>query len=233
MDQEPEVIKREIEQTSSSLKDKVEQLEEQVLGTVKEATTTVGNTVEGVKETVEDVKESVAETIQTVKQTFTETVHSIGSTLRRAFDLRYQTRRHPWAMVGGSVLAGFTAGKLLGSRGSGRVEHTNGRSFRSSSTSAASSAAAADIARGTAAASSQPGLFSRLFGRFEPEINKVKETAVGTLFGTLRDLVKRSLPPSWASTVEEVMNSVTTKLGGEPVHGPVGNSSSETPTPSR
>src|SRR5262249_14677832 len=97
MDPEPEVIRRQIEQTSSSLKEKLDTLEEKVLGTVKVATEEVEQTVENVKETVETVKESVEGTVEPLKRTF---------------DLPYQVDRHPWLMVGGACLAGFVFGKL-------------------------------------------------------------------------------------------------------------------------
>jgi ElaB/YqjD/DUF883 family membrane-anchored ribosome-binding protein len=206
MDEKPEVIQKEIEQTSTSLKEKVEMLEEQVLGTVKDATETVGDTVES-------VKDSVAETIQTVK----ETVHDIGDTLRRTFDLRYQVQRHPWPMMGGSVLAGFAAGKLLGRLvGGPREVSQNGSPVR-----APSAATLYTSAPPAAAEPSRPGLFNRLLERVEPEIDKVKGMAIGAVFGLLRDMAKRSLPESLSAKVDEVMNSVTTKLGGEPIHGPV------------
>ena len=51
--------------------------------------------------------------------------------VKRTFDLRYQTQQHPWLMVGGSVMAGFTAGKLLGRWTTGEAE-ANGRSYAAS-----------------------------------------------------------------------------------------------------
>jgi ElaB/YqjD/DUF883 family membrane-anchored ribosome-binding protein len=216
MADEPEVIKEkelqhQIDETASSLKDKVEQLEQQVLGTVK-------GTTEAVTETVETVKDTVAETIETVK----ETVHETVATVKRTFDLKYQVRQHPWLMVGGSVAAGFTVGKLLGSRES-RAETTNGRYTLSESTDgyATSQAASTPAVSEPAAEPSRPGLFSALWDRFDTEIAKVKQTAIGMIFGYFRDMAKDALPPTLASKVDEVMDSVTTKLGGEPVRGPV------------
>jgi ElaB/YqjD/DUF883 family membrane-anchored ribosome-binding protein len=204
MEQEPEVIKKEIERTSSSLKDKVEQLEEQVIGTVKEATDTVGETIETVK----------------------ETVHSTVEAVKRTFDLRYQVEQHPWAMVGGSVLAGFAAGKLfdVGVR-RWRRPGGDGRAAPSLSTVAAGRYRAAEpfpaATTPPAPRPAGPSLFTRLFQNFEPEINQLKATAIGTVFGLVRDTAKRSLPESLAPKVDEVLNNLTTKLGGEVIHGPV------------
>jgi ElaB/YqjD/DUF883 family membrane-anchored ribosome-binding protein len=216
MAEEPEVIREkelqhQIDETASSLKDKVEQLEQQVLGTVK-------GTTEAVTETVETVKDTVAETIETVK----ETVHETVETVKRTFDLKYQVRQHPWLMVGGSVAAGFTVGKLLG-RWEGRTETTNGRYTPSESTDGDAASRAAPVAAVSEPAQepSRPGWFSGLWDRFDTEIAKVKQTAIGMIFGYLRDLAKSALPPTLASKVDEVADSVTTKLGGEPVRGPV------------
>jgi ElaB/YqjD/DUF883 family membrane-anchored ribosome-binding protein len=215
-DEKPEVIQKQIAKTSSSLKEKVEQLEEQVLDTVKETT-------DAVSDTVENVKESVAETIENVKETVQETVASV----KRTFDLKHQTEQHPWAMLGGSVVAGFAVGKLIGSWGRHvRRRHStdNGHTSTAAAATPTTSFRGATVPsslRTEASRSAQPGLFSRLFSRFDKEINTVKEMAVGTLVGVLRDMAKHALPASLSSKVEDVMNSVTTKLGGEPIRGPV------------
>jgi len=229
MDPEPEVIKQEIDETASSLKDKLEILEHEVLGTVKGAT-------ESVEDTISNVKETVQETISSVKETVQETVQ----TVKRTFDLRYQTEQHPWLMVGGATAAGFVAGLFLGGRRSsyaGRPQgyarpgrdYTREQSFGTSryGTAAAgpnggSSAGVASSAASSAPAeSSGPGLFGRLRHNFEGEIEKVKGMAIGALFGVVRDMAKRALPPSLAPKVDEVMNSFTEKLGGEPIREPV------------
>jgi ElaB/YqjD/DUF883 family membrane-anchored ribosome-binding protein len=209
MDQEPETIKQDIEQTASSLKDKVEMLEEKVVGTVK-------GTTEAVSDTVENVKESVAETIETVKETVSETVQSV----KQAFDVCYQTRQHPWLMMCGSMAAGFAVGKLLGPR---RSESARSDALPTSSATAYQAAPTRQTAYASAPSTNgiRPGLLSRFFGKFEPEINQVKEMAIGTMFGFLRDLAKQALPERLSAKVDDVMNRVTTKLGGEPIHGPV------------
>jgi ElaB/YqjD/DUF883 family membrane-anchored ribosome-binding protein len=219
MGEEPEVIKHEIDQTASSLKEKVEQLEEQVLGTVK-------GTTEAVTGTVETVKETVAETIETVKETVQDTVQSV----KRTFDLKYQTRQHPWLMVGGSMMAGFTAGKLIGPRGGPYAGSTNGH-YGTASFSAPVSGAYPDSQVADAAYAPgrppepapegyPPGLLSRLLERFEPEITKVKQTAIGMVFRWLSDMAKQALPDPLAAKTDEIFNSITTKLGGEPMPRP-------------
>jgi len=209
MDPEPEVIRQQIEETRSSLTDKLETLENQVKDTVTNVTDTV-------KETIEDVQEKVHGTVEAVTSTVQETV----STVKRTFDIPYQVQRHPHAMTGGSMLVGVALGYMLGGRREhheyareparswdpGRVEEYQPASF-----------AAAPPER----YEERPSLFSRLLAPFESEISKVKEMAIGVLLGVARDSLKRALPPSLAANVEEIMNDMTRKAGGEPVQGPV------------
>ena len=69
MDDEPEVIRQQMEETRSALTDKIERLEHQVVGTVQ-------NTTRAVNDTVENVKEAVQETVSTVKDTVSGTVEA-------------------------------------------------------------------------------------------------------------------------------------------------------------
>jgi hypothetical protein len=55
-----------------------------------------------------------------------------------------------------------------------------------------------------------------LGGRFQEEIDKVKGMAIGYVMGLARDSIKEAVP-QLASQIDEVMNSVTTKLGSKPV----------------
>jgi ElaB/YqjD/DUF883 family membrane-anchored ribosome-binding protein len=205
MDQEPDVIRQQIDETRSSLTDKLETLENQVRGTVQ------------------DAKATVQETIQSVKATVNETVDSV----KRTFDLNYQVEQHPWAMVGGSVLAGFLVGSLLkrrpGHASSWVVGTTAHPAFNGPPRAEAPRFDGSNLGRSftqPAAAGEQPGLLSRLYHQFEGEIEQVKQVAIGATMGLLRDLVKQSLP-QLAPHIDEVMNSATTKLGGKPIDRPL------------
>lgn len=210
MDPEPEVIRQQIEETRSSLTDKLETLENQVKDTVTNVTDTVKETIEGVQEKVHDTVEAV-----------TSTVHQTVDTMKRTFDIPYQVQRHPHGMTGGSLLVGVALGYLLGGRRhrhhEERWEPAPARDPGLSESFRAASYAPPPGHR----EESQPGLFSKMLASFQPEIEKVKEVAVGTLMGLMRDSLKRALPPSLAANVEEIMDSVTRKAGGRPVEGPV------------
>jgi ElaB/YqjD/DUF883 family membrane-anchored ribosome-binding protein len=214
MDQEPDLIRQDIEQTRESLTEKLEVLEHEVKETITEAKETVTGTIETAKQTVEDITSNVKETVQ-------ETV----ATVKRTFDLPYQVDQHPWGMMGGSMAAGFLAGYLLPAT---RRLDGWGQQIRRAAT--ATDGAATQATPGylnghpsepaTAGGAGQ-SFFNKLLDQFAPEIDRVKEVAIGTMVGLLRDWVKQALPTSLAPKVEEVMNQTTSKLGGEPIRGPV------------
>src|SRR5438105_4518592 len=122
MDQNPDVIRHNIEETRSALTDKLETLEHEVFGTVREAT-------QAVSDTVENVKETVACTVENVKE-------------------------------------------------------------------------------------------------------KVEAMAIGVTAGLLRDAVRARVPDAMVADFEELANNITSKIGGEPVHGPVLESAYGQPTSS-
>jgi ElaB/YqjD/DUF883 family membrane-anchored ribosome-binding protein len=192
MDPEPDVIQNEIEETRSALTEKLSALEGEIRGTVVEAKETVEDTICTVKETVQD-------TVQTVKQTF---------------DLEYQTQRHPWVMLGGSVVAGFVVGRLLlGPRSSlagTLAEPSTGGGFP----------APRHNGNGFTAAPSKPSLLNRITDQFGDELREVKEIAIGAAMGVARDLIKRAIPVL-APQIEKVINSATSKMGGEPIQRPL------------
>jgi hypothetical protein len=66
-----------------------------------------------------------------------------------------------------------------------------------------------------------------LFNQFGDEIGKVKEVAIGYLASVARDLIKEAVP-NLGQQVQEIMDSATTKLGGQPVPGPVFGRTAET-----
>jgi ElaB/YqjD/DUF883 family membrane-anchored ribosome-binding protein len=201
MDQEPDVIRQQIEETRSSLTDKLETLENQVRGTVEGAKATV-------QETIASVKSGVQDTVASVKRTF---------------DLTCQVRQHPWGMIAGSVLAGFVTGTLLHRR----PTHHGGWGTIAPSRPGQDGAARSEAPRssgtnlgGALAPPETPSLLGRLYQQFEGEIEQVKEVAIGAAMGLVRDLVKQSLP-QLAPHIEQVMNSATTKMGGKPIDQPL------------
>ncbi|MBV9123111.1 MAG: DUF3618 domain-containing protein [Planctomycetes bacterium] len=197
LNQDPEQIRQQIEETRSSLTEKLETLEGTVRGTVQEA------------------KASVEDTIETVKTKVQETV----ATVKRTFDLKYQVQQHPWSMTGGSVVAGF----LLGSLARPRSSHRGSSTFAASRSHApgVASSLSGGSSPPTDGASSGSSFLAPLRQQFDEEIHQVKALALGTLFGVLRDYVNASVPPHLAPEVTKIIDNVTTKLGGKLMPSPV------------
>jgi len=222
---EPEVIRQQMEETRSALTDKLEKLENQVIGTVQEATSAVADSVGTVKEAVQDtvasVKESVQATVETVKETF---------------DLPRQVEKRPWTMLVGSAALGFLGGYLLGGgreqrsreRVAGGPHYGRARSGREefyASRSTGNGNGHGPATTETAAPSSgtsrreEPGLLDNLGTAFQSEISQLKGLAVGAMFGLLRDMLTRAVPGPMERQVTDLLDNLTTKLGGQPISG--------------
>lgn len=222
MDHESEVIRQHMEETRTSLAEKLETLEQQVVCTVHGATSAVTDTVEAVREAVHDsvekVKGSVEETVETVRDTL---------------DIQRQVERHPWAMFTGSVVLGYVGGSLLNRT---QQEHYRGSSLgpvysnpdrgtteglRNGGSSRFSNQESPAPDNGQRAGETEHHWLAEVGKTFEKEISKVKGLAIGTVLGVLRDVIATSLPEPLKPELHDVMDNVTTKLGGKPIHGPV------------
>jgi len=213
MDHEPEVTPEQMDETRASLTEKLETLENRVLHTVE-------GTAVAVHDTVVDVKEAVHETVGEVKE---------------MFDLPLQVRRRPWLFVGGSIALGYLGGRLLlrndsnlrpvnrkRPAASSGQRQTNGRHNGVIKESRFQNAPSTNAPPEEVAQSpTNPGVLSGVTSRFEPENSKLEELAIGTALSAVRDLITESLPEQLKAEVAGVMDSVTVKLGGEPVPGPV------------
>lgn len=204
-EQEPEIIRQQIDETRSSLTAKLEAIEEQVVGTVQ-------NAKDSVQETIDTVKETVQETVNTVKETMQETV----DTVKETFDVRLQVQRHPWPMVGGTFVAGLVAGALLGNAQKRRRFPVDRLASRGQPETEPYREPPPPARNGTAAEPREPGMMDR----FQTEIDQVKGLAIGFALSLVRDVIKENLPQV-REQVGEVIDRITTKLGGEPVRGPV------------
>jgi len=194
MAEEPDVIREQIEDTRSALTEKLETLEGQVRETVQSAKATV-------EDTIETVKSSVQHTVDSVKQTF---------------DLSQHVDRHPWAMLGGSFVAGFILGNFVeGRRQTRPVSLPRPDAYSKPNGGPSPLGYTAPLAP-----PAEPSFLNRFLGAFDEEIDKVKGMAIGAAMGLLRDVAKQSLP-KLASQIEDVMDSATAKLGGQPVAGPL------------
>jgi len=241
MDDEPEVIRQQMEETRSALTDKIEKLEQQVVGTVQ-------NTTQAVSDTVESVKEAVQETVSTVKDTFSGTVDSVKDTVsetvvavKDALDVRGYVEEYPWASFGAAVATGFVGGLIfesghgpkariadLHSQGEASYSHGNGafdggqRSWPDTGATRGGSTFAAQPSH------AGPSWVHQLTERFSPEIDKLKGVALGALGALVRDLVVQSAAGPLGDRLSNVIDDVTRKLGGEPIRGSLLNTGDTT-----
>ncbi len=118
------------------------------------------------------IRETVAgaqSAINNVKGTILDTADSV----KRIFDVPYQTRRHPWLAFGSAVLVGY----LLGGRG-GKVRVSKRNSFEYG----------ADPYPHL-----QQGLASGVLNQFKGEIGSLRSAAIGAIITALWEIAKQSL----------------------------------------
>lgn len=194
-EQKTDEMRDEIDSTRTGLADKLDALENHVMGTVQSAQETVEDSIQIAKETVASVK--------------------------RTFDIKHHVEQHPWAIVGGCFVAGLALGAWFqsGRRPRQTLDRAAGREVGFSASSVVPGkqrgngnfAGAAPLPEPEAPPPSWPGLFDL----FHDEIAKVKGMAIGYVLGIARDAIKEAAP-QWKPQIDDMMNSVTTKLGGEP-----------------
>jgi ElaB/YqjD/DUF883 family membrane-anchored ribosome-binding protein len=205
MDDDPEVIRQQMEETRCALTDKIERFEQAV--TEKVQTTTAAMT-----DTVASVREAVQETVETVKGTVSDTVASVTDT----FDVPQYFRDYPWAAFGAAVGVGVAGGLLLKGRSRAASAPVNRPSFAAQ---APSSNGGGRVPMNGSPAPAQPDRSDNAVSMFDDELRKLKGMAVGAAFSLLRSWIGQSVPVPLADQVHGLIDSVTRKLGGEPVHG--------------
>jgi ElaB/YqjD/DUF883 family membrane-anchored ribosome-binding protein len=234
MDRESEIIHHQMEETREALTDKIESLEKQVAGTIESVT----GTVEAVSETVEQVKEAFQGTVESVKESVEETVESVKETL----DIGAHVRRHPWVGFGASFALGLVSGRLMqrffpamtdwsraprptrfmpglaaAARPAPRPPEHNGRRQEAAEQGPTHREATGQAPRRESGPSWLMGLTEML----GPEIHKLKQLAIGTALGVVRDRIRTSAPQEIGEQLAEMVNNLTVKLGGEVMHQPI------------
>jgi ElaB/YqjD/DUF883 family membrane-anchored ribosome-binding protein len=222
VDESPEVIKSQMEQTRQDLVEKIETLEQQVTQTVKEATSAVSSTVDTVKEVVSNTSDAVQSTADSVKDVVSNTKDAVQSAVDSvvgALDFPGHVQRSPWLMFGGAVATGFALGKVLAPP-------------QTSSISASAdfnrlSAVSADSGRSSSESTSkqpeQPSKsvfsapLSALGSMFEKPLEIAEGMAVSAFFSLLQNVVREAIPADWKHQVLGVVDDLNKQLGGLPL----------------
>ena len=66
---------------------------------------------------------------------------------------------------------------------------------------------------------SKPAGFTNFLAELGPEIDKIKGLALGALLGTFREMLIKGMPEHMGHQLGEIINSVTEKMGGNPMPG--------------
>lgn len=178
-----ELIRRKMERTREALTEKLETLEQKV-----------ASSVSAVTETVSDVKEKVYEGVESVKD---------------AVDVKAHVDRHPWLMLGGSILCGYVIGDLL----TGAMEKTSRTNFTLTPTPKEIQS----NGRHQSDRQEAPPATANWLAPFNAEIRHLKGLAVGAALGTVREMLTAEVPPHMAGQLRDIIDAVTKKAGGEPL----------------
>jgi ElaB/YqjD/DUF883 family membrane-anchored ribosome-binding protein len=204
MPPETELIKQQMGQTRAALTEKLETLENKVLGTVSTTTDTVS-------QTVQDVGATVRETTENVRATMREAISSV----RDAFDVSRQFHQHPWLLLGSSVVAGYAGGLILDNLERGHLPSLPALP-RAERLLPQSSEVRQRLESQPPARRRVPGFLKALAETFAPELEKLKAAALGMAMGVVRDKLHQTVPPHMREDFAQMMDRITTKLGGEP-----------------
>jgi len=217
MENEPELIRDQMQDTRTALTEKLEALETQVSGTVKSATAAVTDTVEAVKSTVTD-------TIGSVKDSVEGTVSTVKESVKDAFDLPGHVERHPWLAMLGSVAVGFVGGQVINSLAGGRRREVP-RKYEAFAEAMPKREGAANGHGAKESrkeeASSDEGLLGGLANAFGAELDTLKGLGLSVITGVVRDLVTQSAPGEIGGRLREWMDGITEKMGAKPLSEPV------------
>lgn len=187
-------IRRQMARTRDSLQHKLDVLEDRTLGAVQKTTDAVVDVAETVSETVTDAKEAVAETVKKTE---------------RFFDLGRHVNKHPWAVMGGAVAAGFAASVLLSRTGRTIEEAVETSLPRREEESY-------PLRQQTMEREEPPSWLGGLMQMFAPQLDELKNLAIAASVGVVRDMALQAVPPQFSQQLGEIFDSFTERLGAKP-----------------
>jgi len=216
-----ELIRKQMDETRSSISEKLETLESKVSSDIQGATGAVTDTVEAVKDTVETVKDSVTDTVEAVKETVAETAETVKESVReglqsmgRWFDIPSHVRSYPWLSVGVAAGAGFLLESTLVGSARSRGRSAGAPPFSSARGSTSAAAAPASSASSSSGGSSVLGGISSLLGVFGPQLGILRQIALSTLVNAVKEPVLKAMPTQ-QEALTKLFDSVSEKLGVE------------------
>jgi len=204
-------IREQMEETRTALTEKLETLENHVVETVQGATHAVTETVENIKDSVQETVSTVKDTVEGTVTAVKETVSGSVETVKEYMDLRAWVEEYPWLMLGGSVGLGYLLGAMFPKPEPFKAEEL--ARVSDGPPRAHAHTRNGGQHRRRHAAPAQPSWLAE----FAPELSKLKALALGALFGTAREMISRSVPPHMGQQLSQIVDTITAKIGGEPM----------------
>jgi ElaB/YqjD/DUF883 family membrane-anchored ribosome-binding protein len=230
MEDQSKAIMKDMEETRTSMTEKLEALETHVLEKVQPVTDAVervseaaANIVENVKETVHDVTEKVEATVHGVAEKVEATTKAISS----AFNLRKQTERHPWAVFGIAATTGCMIGSFLGRRKQRREKAAQSADWSRSKHGKGGNGSSHQT-ESTKRPKGNKGIQHESW--FMDSLRHMKGVALGSMMSYIRDLSKLAIPGAIGNKIAQEVESLTKRMGGEPIQGSVLEPESEHPS---
>ena len=177
MDDTPEVIRQQMEETKSQLSEKLVSLESQVSETVQTTGTVVNATVGAVQETVETVTGAVQDAVQSVSN---------------AFDLRRQIERHPLLVLGGAAVLGYLAVDFLAGSAQKFGQPPEAAPLPGSSVGNAGHGNGAPAVESIATAAAIAAAYKS--GQESSSRHQLQDLAIRALIGVVQDVATRAVP---------------------------------------
>jgi ElaB/YqjD/DUF883 family membrane-anchored ribosome-binding protein len=159
-------------------------------------------------EALEDRMIGAAQSAQETVEDSIQSAKDAVASVKRTFDINHQVEERPWTIVGGCFVAGLAVSLLIPK---GRPSQELG--VRSQESAKTSNSPMTPDSCPLTPEKAEP---ASVFEPFREEIDKVKGIAIGFVMGLLRDSIKESVP-QLAPKIGELIDGLTTKLGGEPV----------------
>jgi hypothetical protein len=134
-------------------------------------------------------------------------MHDSVESVKDAFDVPAHVEHHPWLAFGGAILGGYVVANILM-----RQTSLGPRKF-----TLTPDKSPPDQPRREPEPKPQRAVSEGLLGMLEPEIQHLKGLALGVTLGAVREMVAKDAPPQLAGQLRAIMDSVTMKMGGEPI----------------
>jgi len=222
MEDHAEVIKHQMAQTRESLSEKLEALENKVVNTVADTTETVTSKVESIADAVQGTAENVQDAVHRTVESVQGTVHETVATVKDSLDVCQHVERHPWAMLAGSVAAGFVLGRLLTppARDLSPMTHAGYHPADrpwSEPQHFQAAPAPAPQAHDQGSGQKPEGFLDHMTEKLQPAFDELKDMAIGAATNLVGEMILSSVGPAMRGQVKSVIDQFATALAGKPV----------------